>query len=585
MSFFPHYRLFLGTSRAIVISGPHIQVIDSQSGDLIHSTVKLEAEDDALLKTGLIRCAAADDALKHVITVGDDKKLKVWQVDGLKLLSERELPKKPTEMRFTRDGQTILVSDKFGDVFSYPLHPEPTPASTPLIGASQRGTLTSHENPSNGNLVLGHVSLLTCFLLSPDEKYIITADRDEHVRVSWYPQGYVIERYCLGHEKFISAIHIPDFAPSILVSGGGDPMLKVWDWMSGALLSEIPVYESVKSYIKVRAPKTKWDREEGEGGSVPAENTRQRMRGRKGKGKDRKGGEVEGTPEIDEQEDPDPGVTALSEGVDEGAATLQARESSASLREGDAHPSSSLHSDRLVFVLHKIRSLDLGARGRFLIFSAVGATALFYCDFPEKDAGPPPAVQLLDFGRPIIDFIISLDGITWVLLDATWGGVSDTDIADETQSVKMLSWDSGIAKEVALTNAPALLLALQSTSVVPATPEDLKALDLYSPLSSMPKNVDPEHDPLRRDLLSEVSAETGDVSQAKRREKELTQRELARLKKKRALADKLQEQAQATDHPRAEGDKPGEEQRNGKRAKSETDTAHSRADHNAMDES
>lgn len=72
------------------------------------------------------------------------------------------------------------------------------------------------------------------------------------------------------------------------------------------------------------------------------------------------------------------------------------------------------------------------------------ATALFYCDFPEKDAGPPPAVQLLDFGRPIIDFIISLDGITWVLLDATWGGVSDTDIADETQSVKMLSWDSGI---------------------------------------------------------------------------------------------------------------------------------------------
>lgn len=193
---------------------------------------------------------------------------------------------------------------------------------------------------------------------------------------AFYQTGIVFARSECVHmsppDRFISAIHIPDFALSILVSGGGDPMLKVWDWMSGALLSEIPVYESVKSYIKVRAPKTKWDREEGEGGSVPAENTRQRMRGRKGKGKDRKGGEVEGTPEIDEQEDPDPGVTALSEGVDEGAATLQARESSASLREGDAHPSSSSHSDRLVFVLHKIRSLDLGARGRFLIFSAVG---------------------------------------------------------------------------------------------------------------------------------------------------------------------------------------------------------------------
>ena len=28
-----------------------------------------------------------------------------------------ELPKKPTSMQFTADGQTILVSDKFGDIF------------------------------------------------------------------------------------------------------------------------------------------------------------------------------------------------------------------------------------------------------------------------------------------------------------------------------------------------------------------------------------------------------------------------------------------------------------------------------------
>ncbi|EED79232.1 predicted protein, partial [Postia placenta Mad-698-R] len=87
-----------------------------------------------------------------------------------------------------------------------------------------------------GELILGHVSLLTCFLLSTDDKYILTADRDEHIRVSWFPQGYVIERYCLGHGKYVSALHVPPFAPDILVSGGGDPMLKVWDWMSGRML-------------------------------------------------------------------------------------------------------------------------------------------------------------------------------------------------------------------------------------------------------------------------------------------------------------------------------------------------------------
>ena len=55
--------------------------------------------------------------------------------------------------------------------------------------------------------------MLTTFLLTPDEQYIITADRDEHVRVSWYPQGYNIERYRLGHEK--SVVSLPS---SVIVS-------------------------------------------------------------------------------------------------------------------------------------------------------------------------------------------------------------------------------------------------------------------------------------------------------------------------------------------------------------------------------
>lgn len=72
-----------------------------------------------------------------------------------------------------------------------------------LTEKQKKDALSSHENPSGGELVLGHASLLTDFALSIDEKYIITADRDEHIRVSWYPQGYNIEMYCLGHEKYV----------------------------------------------------------------------------------------------------------------------------------------------------------------------------------------------------------------------------------------------------------------------------------------------------------------------------------------------------------------------------------------------
>jgi hypothetical protein len=83
---------------------------------------------------------------------------------------------------------------------SYPLEPLPTPTPAPSQNAVS-DTLASHENPSGGTLILGHTSLLTAFILTPDETHIITADRDEHIRVSWFPQGHTIESFCLGHKK------------------------------------------------------------------------------------------------------------------------------------------------------------------------------------------------------------------------------------------------------------------------------------------------------------------------------------------------------------------------------------------------
>ena len=83
---------------------------------------------------------------------------------------------------------------------SYPLTPLPT-ITLASVQPSEADTLASHENPSGGTLVLGHTSLLTAFLLSPEETHIITADRDEHIRVSQFPQGYTIESFCLGHKR------------------------------------------------------------------------------------------------------------------------------------------------------------------------------------------------------------------------------------------------------------------------------------------------------------------------------------------------------------------------------------------------
>ncbi|KAI1788151.1 WD40 repeat-like protein [Ganoderma leucocontextum] len=547
MSSFPCKHLVFGSDKVLVVSGHQYSILDFQDGDLTRSTTQLEVDlQESLSKSGPIRCVAVNIPFTHVATTGDDKKLKIWKVaDNLELLNERELPKKPTEVSFTRDGQTIIVSDKFGDIFSYPLHPEPiSESSNPTSGASKRGSLTAHENPSNGTLVLGHASLLTTFLLTSDEQYIITADRDEHIRVSWYPQGYNIERYCLGHEKFVSALHIPSFHEATLVSGGGDPVLKVWDWMSGQLLADIPVFDVAEPYIKVKAPKRKrgWSDEDGEGegaegGEAQNGKGKGKGRGRRARGK----GKGKGKESAEAEKDEDGSGAPEEEQGDKPMAEAEAR----SPVDENARANLTSEDTVLVFVVHKIRSVDRGEHGRFIIFNVVGASALFYTPFPEESASPSSAVLAVEFPVPVIDFSVASDGAVWTLLDAEWAGAHPSS-SESPRFARLLSWEGSTLSESATENP--LLTALNSKCPVPATPAELKTLDLYSDLSSLPKHVDPEHDALIRDTLSEAAAFDPQTEG-----KQLTQRELGRLKKKKALLAKIQEREELSKRASREG--------------------------------
>lgn len=47
------------------------------------------SEKDAIIKSGPIRCVDVDVWFTHIVTSGEDKQLKVWRLEDLKLLSER----------------------------------------------------------------------------------------------------------------------------------------------------------------------------------------------------------------------------------------------------------------------------------------------------------------------------------------------------------------------------------------------------------------------------------------------------------------------------------------------------------------
>lgn len=141
--------------------------------------------------------------------------------------------------------------------------------------------------------------------------------------------------------------------------------------MSGKLLADITVFPTVEPYIKVKAPKRRrgWsdgdEDGEGEGGhgaQKKGQGRRRRNRG-KGKGKDQEEAREDS---VDVQQVQDVAVPkANEEHVDSPMPDAAAPE----LGKDDVQ---SATAEVVVFVVHRIASVDRGDDGRFIVFNAVG---------------------------------------------------------------------------------------------------------------------------------------------------------------------------------------------------------------------
>lgn len=135
--------------------------------------------------------------------------------------------------------------------------------------AHRGGTPRRVDESFERHLLLGHVSLLTAITLGHDyssssshaapRRYIITADRDEHIRISrgTKEHAHVIEAFCLGHDEFVNRLCVPtstsssfaEAASQLLVSGGGDNDVFVWRWKQGQLVSRADILGHVKQVV------------------------------------------------------------------------------------------------------------------------------------------------------------------------------------------------------------------------------------------------------------------------------------------------------------------------------------------------
>lgn len=181
---------------------------------------------------------------KYVIAT-ESKSVLLLDAGDLSLYSQRTFPKRPSAVVTSIDDEDLLVGDKFGDVYSVPLL-----SKDALVLSSSEAAKESKES-KNIEPILGHVSMLVDMTLVENngKQYVITADRDEHIRVSRYPQSFIVERWLFGHKEFVSSLCVIPWATEILVSGGGDDFLAVWNWTTGELLQKFDIRSVISKHL------------------------------------------------------------------------------------------------------------------------------------------------------------------------------------------------------------------------------------------------------------------------------------------------------------------------------------------------
>jgi len=189
-----------------------------------------------------ISCSAVCTKTNLLALCDENKRVTMWRLPEAELLSSRTLERKATRAIFTHDSKGLLVADKSGDVY-----------------------LFNTEGEKEGQLLLGHLSMLLDLRISLDSKFVITADRDEKIRVSSFPNSYNIHNYCLGHGDFVTSLGV--LSDDLILSGSGDGTVRVWRFLEGAEVARREVCNDIDQEVigsakeRLEVPATAADQE------------------------------------------------------------------------------------------------------------------------------------------------------------------------------------------------------------------------------------------------------------------------------------------------------------------------------------
>ncbi|KAJ9588336.1 hypothetical protein L9F63_018262 [Diploptera punctata] len=214
-------KLFGQKSCVVVTCGLSAIALDTSCQNkntnlVLPEEVKPKENNEAVESSTNYQIVAADISIsgKYIVVCTSNKQLILWESFNSFPLSTRFSSRIASKVKFTPSEKAVILADKSGDAYEF--------------------SVTSLD--LEGKLLLGHLSMLLDVLVTPDERFVITCDRDEKIRVSCYPNAYNIQSYCLGHKEFVTSILF-------------------WNYKSGVEVHKIDSSMDLSPYVDIKVNK------------------------------------------------------------------------------------------------------------------------------------------------------------------------------------------------------------------------------------------------------------------------------------------------------------------------------------------
>jgi hypothetical protein len=150
----------------------------------------------------------------QLVTAGDDKLVRVWDVASATCVRSWLHHKKIACVELSAGDARVLFADRFGEVY----------------------TVAMEESEATPALTLGHLSPVSHLRLASSGASLLTADREGHVRNSCYPHAFVIDGFYLSHTSPLQLMLPLAQAPLLLTAARAGQEVCLWQFHTAALL-------------------------------------------------------------------------------------------------------------------------------------------------------------------------------------------------------------------------------------------------------------------------------------------------------------------------------------------------------------